>query len=666
MQGSGPRKKPIRGGGRFYFYFFLVLGPAQALVFSGQSSPSANRILHSSVSAFNHGEAVEIKASIAGEVAGMEFLVRYTGLKQFQVRRMEKGNNNVFTFAFDTTELPGLEFEYYLSAQAGEERILFPAQAPEQTIKVAGTSAKPIPRLPEDLIAPIKTRKKFQFPMMASAAGEQKFVEVEKGFQKVEERVSANGNVRLFQNYQSGDFAMNFDSNLPYATTPPPGQNEFDLSNMMVSLSKRNHAVRAGDLNIYESEFTINAFGRRGMEYVFDNRRVYFHVFDVSSQQMKGFRGFGIPRSDISLVGGAAGFSLFRNASKTKAVFLTGKDNPLQGQNVGASFTMPGREGSVMALVEELRLFQNRLELKAEIAHSKNNSPGDSGNEISGNAWNVRARFGWKFLNLGAGYKHIGKDFNPIGYQFFTKDRQGLETSLGLVYGRFNLMGTYTSEQDNVEDNPLQRTAENSNQGVALSWAPWNAISLQVGYRTGKQKIQMKDTQTSFQDILTRQYTGSVNFMLGMAANLNVSASSIDMTNQINPAWDRKDLTLNLGAGIRAGEYFSFCPNLSLTQTTNKFTQQKTQSFNSFVMTEIAFYPRVASFSLTGGMSRFEVFPGNISDSLNIAGNLNVLLRELIKVMQVGIVLTGNYQRLKFQGRADSHFDMRLKFNFAF
>jgi len=67
----------------------------------------------------------------------------------------------------------------------------------------------------------------------------------------------------------------------------------------------------------------------------------------VSSQQIKGFNGFGIPKSNANVLGGAVGYKFLRDMIFLKAVYLAGKDDPNQGPTSAIlPLSKPGRGAS--------------------------------------------------------------------------------------------------------------------------------------------------------------------------------------------------------------------------------------------------------------------------------------------------------------------------------
>ena len=646
------------------FLFFLIFLPYFLLAQIGEEQFI---IEHTPISTFTHGETIKIEAKINKEVEWMRFFFR-CGTEQFQVRNMKKTENNLYVFEFDTSKLPGLEFEYYLACKTKDKIIYLPSNVPQEFFKVTGKSEEPMPEIPEEFPSPEEEEKKIQLPFNINGSIENKIAEKE--FAPDEKKTTASGNLRVFHTYTKGNFTVDFDSNFNYSNTPLPEEKSFDLSNMMLSISKASHTLRAGDININESEFTVYGLGRRGTEYVFDNQRAYFHLFDVSSQQPKGFKGFGIPKSNISIMGGAIGYKFFNDKLSLKAIYLSGKDDPNQGVNVGASDFYQKRKGNVFAVTGETNLFGNILNFKAEFARSNyDENLTDTIKAVSDNAFNIGGTFSYGeigVITIGANYKYIGKQFNSIGYQYFTNDRKGLEANFGFTFKKFNLMTNYTTQQDNVENVPSENTTKDKNIGINLSLGISEKVSLNFGYMRNKQDTFQGEEKTSLQDSLTSEYTGGINFVFGQSANLNINLTNSFLSSENNPQSDTSTFTLNLGGSFRAGEIFSLTPSFSYSKVKNEFTNEETLTYNSFVTSELAFIPKVFSIVFSGSYNRTEIAPDNISNIFDLSGGFNFYLDELIKIGSIILSLNGNYKYMDTAGVTDSDYSLLFKCDFSF
>ena len=344
--------------------------------------PAAPVIVHTPPAAYQGGEKIRLTAVPPQETEAMTFFYRTPGVTEFQARPMAKSQPGEFAIEFDTAALAAPQFEYYLEAEAKGVKTLLPAGAPTKTFPVAAAGGDAPPAVPQNLPSP--QAEESRFPLHSNGSLQHSFSSAAAAPAPVPETTtdasasptsslsgfaspappppptSQNGNIQLaFGSQPASGFGTMINANSSLTDTPLPGAQRVDLTSMNIAVSLDGHVLRAGDLNVNESEFSA-----------FDNHKIYLHAFDVTTQQLMGFKGFGIPRSGSSLMGAAAGFTLFQDRFTLRAVALTGKDDPSLAANVAGSQILQSRQGNVLALTQETKLFGSALDLKAEFAHS--------------------------------------------------------------------------------------------------------------------------------------------------------------------------------------------------------------------------------------------------------------------------------------------------------
>jgi hypothetical protein len=645
---------------------FLALVFLPGTLLFAQAGTSSVQIEHNPVLSFTHGERIRIQVRVQAELEWLRFFYRSEGVQEFQVRNLEKREDGTYEYEFDTNELPGLQFEYYLEAKTKEGPVYSPPLGPKEPYIAVGQSLEPLPEVPPEVSSPAEESKKFRLPVALTGSIQAMLKEDEEAEQSRKDL--ASGNLRVFTNYTRDNFNLGVDTNFNYSNVPLAGEKEFDLSNMMVSASKGSHALKAGDININETEFTVAGFGRRGLDYAFNDRKLYIHIFDVSSQQLKGFNGFGIPNATANVLGGAVGYKFLRDMIFLKAIYLAGKDDPNQGANVGFSSFVQTRKGSVASLVEETYLLQNRLMLTGEVAqsHFDENVQDEVGSQTD-LAWKVGGNVTSGIVTAGATYRSIGRDFNSVGFPYFTNDREGVEANVGLNAGRISLTGSYVASSDNVENNPASETTSDQNGNANLMWSISDKASLALGYSMNKQNTSFEQGDSPFlQDSLTNQFSGAFNLNFGQAANISFQVSNSDLSSTNYPQNENTNLSLNLGGAFRAGNWFNLSPTFGYGKMRNKFTQEEMLNYTSFLSGEVAFWPQLLSVSFTGSFLRTESAVLGNSDNLNTGINLNLYLDKLIKVGTAVVSLKGNYTTTKMMGISESFYTALVQCDFSF
>ena len=637
----------------------------QALLYGGPG-PDGLRIEHTPIAAYRAGESLTIAARAPG-AREMRILFRFPGVEEFQVRPMARGSDDDFTYALDSREVTGNSFEYYIEAEGKGETAFLPAGAPSSFFTAAGEGGGAAPAIPDDLPSPSPAGGKVTWPV--SLTGTAQAVIYEKDESSSPKDLPLAGNVRLAADYRKGDTNVVIDSTFNYTNTPVQGEKDIDLANMAVSVVHDRHSLKAGDVNITESEFTVQGLGRRGLEYAYSGAKASVHVFDINSQQPRGFDGFGIPRAALNIFGGAVGTKFLKDAVSLKAVYLSGKDDPTRGVNVSESyFNARGRKGSVFALVEETSLFQNKLTLGAEYARSDYDGDiGDQSGSRRDSAWRVGGTFRSGIVQAGAVYRSIGGTFNPIGFQYFANDRRGLEANVGLSKGRLSLTGSFQSMRDNVKDDAERDTTANVNGNLNFSWNVSDKVSLNLGYQRSEQDTSRENATPLFpQDITTNQVSGAVMVTFSPSASLNLQLANANASSKSSPQGNNTGLNANLGGSFRVGTFLSLAPTLGYANAKNKFTGERQLTYNSFLTAEAAIVPEWFSASVQGGFSRADNGSMGTMDALNLSGMLSLQLGKLIKAGTVSLSVRGNYGRTKMTGFSNTVSAILAQCDFSF
>ena len=680
MQAVGAVKPPPRLGRRIVScaYRLGLASLAAAFLalpgaFSQQQQPPVTgvNIEHTPITDFARGAPLEFRARASAPVDWLSVFLRFQGIDDFQARPMSKADDGSYILNFDTGTLPAADFEYYIGAGTPSGPVTFPAAGQSGPLRVAGHETGPPPEIPADIPAPTAETAAPAVPFPIKVSGSVQTALKESVEVATAEDVPAAGNLRVFYTPQRmGGVGASLDSNFIYSNVPVAGAKNFDLSNMNVAVYAASHTFRAGDLMVNESDYSVQSLGRRGLEYAFDNQRTYLHVFSVNSQQIQGFKGFGLPKSGVTIAGGAAGYKFFGETIALKAIFVTGKDTPARGANVGMPDDLPGyagREGRVVALTEETRLFQNLFNLKAEFANSRYDADTqDSTGAADDNAYTLGAGLASGLLNAAVTYRYIGRDFNSIGLPFIAGDRRHLEAFFGLARGPFSLTGVVRTQRDNVKDDPLSATTRDQGGDLNLSVALSTRAQLMFGYRRGRQKTDPGLSYAFSQDAATDELTGTMNVMLGTSSSVNLSVISSNLDSRASPETAGSALTVNLGAALRAGEILSLSPNVGVSARKDKLTGDILNTYNALAVGELFFWPRAWSTFLSASFNRADLPGGSASDMLDLTAGLNFYINRLIRVEGLLLAFKGNYRRMDTAGVRTTEWRALAQCDFSF
>ncbi|MFO7981701.1 MAG: hypothetical protein R6V00_12855 [Candidatus Aminicenantes bacterium] len=623
-------------------------------------------ITHTPVKEFKQGEKLKVAVQTQKEIEWMMFFYRTEGWDQFQVRKMEKSSETSYSYLFDTSQLVFSRFDYYLSYKSNHEILTYPKKAPEETFQVSG-KIKEESSLPS--AGKIETEKKgFKLPEWLYINGSlQQEIWDKDGSMEGEQTFTADGNLNVSQSFQKENFQINLNMNTRSANHPLDGNQNFQLSRLKLSAKSQRHSLKIGDISLTGgSDYTVFGLGRRGAEYQFQNQKFLFHLFDISSQQQQGWEGL-VPQSDLNLYGGMVGYRLFKQKLTLKAVYLSGKDNPAEGRNV-AGLSLDKREGNTWALIEDLKIFDDKLKLFGEFAqswHDDNLEDEEAGKRDA--AWKIGGNLSHGIFELSATYKNIGKDFNPIGHQYFINDRKGYQTRLGISSKKINVNLSYLDERNNIEEDPDRLTSYSKLGSAYLSLVIFKWFSFNSSYQINQLKTYSRENKKGlFRDLSTNDYSLGFNFILSPSSVIDLSAIYSEIQSSSNPASDSAVLTTNLGGNIKLCKNLSFYPFLSYSLSRNEITNVETEIYNSFLSAELALIPSVISVSTSSSFNRTTTGSENI-DSLNISSYLNFYMGSLIKQLANAVVcLRGDLRKVDNADHSEIYETVFLQFNFSF
>src|SRR4030042_6554976 len=124
---------------------FLALVFLPGTLFFAQTGTGSIQVEHNPILSFTHGERVQIQARVQAELVWLRFYYRSEGVQEFQVRNLEKREDATYVYKFDTTALPGLQFEYYLEAETQEGAGYSPQLGPKEPYIAVGKSLHQLP-----------------------------------------------------------------------------------------------------------------------------------------------------------------------------------------------------------------------------------------------------------------------------------------------------------------------------------------------------------------------------------------------------------------------------------------------------------------------------------------------------------------------------------------
>jgi hypothetical protein len=417
--------------------------------------------------------------------------------------------------------------------------------------------------------------------------------------------------------------------------------------------------LRLGDIAPSESELTIGGMGRRGLEYVFDNQQLYAHLFTGSTQQMRGFKGLGIPRAAASLYGAAAGCTLFHGLS-LKTVYVTGEDDPALAGNIGASqFYNHKRKGSVLAFSGQSKLWQQRLTLSAEYAMSHYDADTtDAMSETAGNAIRVSGALQLGRLEFQAGYKDVGAAFNSIAQPFFLNDRRGFDASAGVTLSSVRLRGAVALERTNADGDPTRVAARDFRRQFDFSWQLKPSSNLRFGYDASRQDARLNNNPV-LQGNLNREGI-SAGLALGLSPALQFGLDvRIDaLRSADNPELEGMSSGVNINAAWQVAGRMVLSSAGGISKTANTASGEEATLYTLFFNGDLTLIRQLLSLNTTCSLYRYRLAAPGDSKSFNADGGFCFHLKRLLPIGDIVLSLRGGYVSTAVAGVTTS--DSRL------
>ncbi len=601
-------------------------------------------------------EANSIQFEVNSLAKDTVFYIHYRtkGPEGFQVRKMKRGEDGGVYFQLSTDNLYGKKLEYYITQNGGSKGSNMTPVFTVTNFTMMGSPSIYFMAATSGETSAKKSREHI-VKLTASLSTNSRLSD---NSEYPGKKYAANGNFRVYRNIVKEKYQFDFDSNFAYMNEPSESESNVNLSNMMVRYKRGIHKVEAGDVTISNSEFTTSYMNRRGFSYILDHKSFYFNTFYTNSQQKKGFDGFGIPTGGANIFGAVLGYKkgyIF----DIKGLFMTGSDN-LDSKTVSSTGDQ-FRHGSMVSLWSSLKLFQNKLTLKAEMAKSSfgKGVDGDSIVKESDTAYQAQMNFNYKILSANLAYKKIGSKFNSIANLFLQNDREGLNSGLTLTIKSFSVNLNYT-DQTTYMESLIQPMLHTKNLTTTFSWMLGTHIRLGADFGTNNLDYdQSTNLQSGSTDMDTIKYGGTLAFIAGSnGINFRVGKTESKTFSS--------NLSGSVGINLRLGQFLSFNPSISYQETENFADSSTSKMTSAYVSSEISFIPQLFTITFSGSYSKNE---NSFSDSTSISanGNLNFYMAKIFKnVIKPTLSLKTKWQQSEYSGTKTDSFAVYLQADIAF
>ena len=557
-------------------------------------------------------------------------------------------------------EIGSRRLQYYLAFKGSEGIRYLPEDAPSALASLEVAAA------PEGAAGASKFKQKVPFHVEASLE------QVVYRSQKVpgERTFFSGGQVALGYEVESGEHHLSLNTRVAYQDQPTAGQSHWAVGELRGVYTYRDHRAQVGDMALQESEFTVGGAGRRGMDYLYDDRTFYAHAFAVNTQQLDGFKGLAWPARETELFGGAVGYAWMDGRVKSKLVFLTGRDDPSQGVNIGAASYLTRREGSTGAVTLEAALCEYRLSLNGEYARTDYDKDVDDGiGKVQDQAWRVGGAWNEKNYSARASYRQIGRDFGTLGYAVMEGDRRGLDGGCSVNVGTtWSLDASFTSERNNPGADPLETRARNDAQTLDAHWSVREGVTLKAGLSHAEQEAGTQGTPVPFANSKRAGVFTGLDLAMGAKAALAFSVQFDKLEGTGTSSSTGRSTTLILGGAFQQPDLLRLAPTFSYSKSTEDGTGVDSKVASAFLNADVTLVPKWLTLALNGGYNRTEVQGAPAVTSTNADAALQYALTPFLERSfhrgQAVLALRFRYTRVQTLPEADRRASLTLNFSF--
>jgi len=629
---------------------------ACSLCVQGQTPPP----LLSAVAPAKAGEPIHFRFQAPAGVQWAMVFYRAQGEGEFRSMALRPESGGL-TATLPANEIGGLRVEYYLAYRGPEGVKYVPEDAP-------GTMASlDLKADPNSLAAGSKPKHKVPFRVEASL--EQQIYHSQKVDN--ERTFFSSGQVALGYELEAGEHHLSVNTRVAYQDQPMPGRSHWSMGELRGLYAYRDHRVQLGDMALQESEFTVGGTGRRGLDYLYDDHIFYAHAFAVGTQQLGGFRGLAWPVKGTELFGGAVGYAWLQGQVKSKLVFLTGRDDPSQGVNIGAAPFMTRREGSTAALSLEAALLDYRLSLNGEFARTDyDRDLDDAEGKIQDQAWRLGGAWNERSYSFRASYRQIGRGFGTLGYPVMEGDRRGVDGGFSLnLNPSWSLNASVTSERNNPNADPLESRARNDVQSLDAQWLATTGLTLKAGLSRAEQEAASpQGSLVPFANSKRGGVFAGLDWALGAKGALALSVQLDKLEGTGDSTSTGRSTTFMLGGAFQEPDRVRLAPTFSYSKSTDDLTGLDSKVASAFLNADITLLRKWLNLGLNGGYNRLEAPGLEAMTSTNADASLQFFLTPYLERQfhrgQAILALRFRYTRVQTLPEADRRASLTLNFSF--
>lgn len=613
------------------------------------------------------GRVIELDLSTPEPTEWLTIFVRPQGRADYTGLEAKAVGANRFRALIPADLVLAGEMKLYMAGKQADRFRFYPDTAPQATLSLTvrpgidGGEAKPA----------TKESKASPYSMSVDLNGS--------ADSQLDQKNDTGGNafshqhqVGLSVSSRTKGMELKLHTRLAYTDQAMEGRDAVDLSDLGATVSAGRHSLDAGDLNFSETEFTLSAMGRRGFLYQFQGNKLQIKAFAMNSQQLQGFRGFGIPKAGLALYGGGLGYRSSNWGLNVLA--LSGKDDPSQGSGIAFSPLYQAREGSLFSVFGDLRLFHQKLILSAEGAFSRVDSDlSDAKEAENGLAWKGELSGQFGILTLRSFYRKIDDRFDSIGQAFFTNDRQqlGLESSV-VLGGGMTLGAGFQDESSGTDAVPLDPNLPVQEAILSRNRQARASLGLMLGQRLNLSLTATKSWQEARQNNLILPEGAldrlglnlNLNWMISEGASVFLNGGLDQLTCDAAPEREAKSLSLMAGANFGSGQGLSLNPSLNFNRQENPLTQTHTDILGASLNGRLGLIAEILSLDFMGSYTKMTSASLD-SNNLMVDGGLLLESGRLLSFARFGVSVRGAYTLSEAYGSTQNDYRIYMRAHYS-
>jgi hypothetical protein len=641
----------------------------------GVSLPAQGWISKLTIEPHQPGSPLEISLTTSQQPDWITLFVREGGSGDFIGLAAETLSNGQYRFLLALEKADVQRIDCYVAARVSGQVVYHPESAPDsfQTLnitKVLGDRqpSAPASTLPTATDMPASPASLSMHVNLSGSADHRLMEKTESG----EDIIHHQHQMGLQMAYSQNSLQFNLRTRVGYSDQAFVNGDKFDLADLSASMRIDRHHLEVGDLGFSESEFSISAMGRRGAVYSYQGPGLNLRTFILSSQQMGGLRGLGIPDSETGLFGGSLGYRDTANNCSLIALFLTGKDDPSKGISNGFTPYYKAREGSLFAFYGHANLLRNQLNISGEAAFSKADRDLDDAIEAqNGLAWRAQAAAQFGGLRINTFYRQIDKTFDTIGQPFFTPDRRSFGIDGTFRLGLTDLGASYQNDQSGLEAQNFDPTqsylqsilSRNRQAQVYLNLMAGSRLSLRLAGSMAWQEAEQDNQILPSGELKRTGVILNLSWTISPSAALSLSGG-VDRLGS-DTALDKRSnaFNLQLGSTINSG-VLSLNPGVSYNRLENPQTDTVTTLLGAFTSGRLMMIRDILSLDFTGSYNTMD--SGQLSSTTAMVdGGLMLESGQLIPFGRLGISLRGSFSLVDSFGLNTSDYRLYLRADYA-